>query len=171
MKKEYRFEVYTDYTDDGELEYVVKYFDLETVYGVGDTIQEAIEEAQGNLEVFLQFCADNNIEIPEPSSHEDFEYSGKVTLRMPKSLHRLVDERAKEEGVSINLLLNNAISGYIASSNTKDAIVNETFEKFICYQQMLNSKFLEYYTTGKEVKFDNIEYDGHQAKKNAPYYC
>lgn len=36
---------------------------------------------------------------------EEFEYSGKVNLRMPKSLHRDLVHRAKQEGVSLNQLI------------------------------------------------------------------
>jgi len=33
---------------------------------------------------------------------EDIEYSGKISLRVPKSLHKELVERAKCEGVSLN---------------------------------------------------------------------
>ena len=39
--------------------------------------------------------------IPPPSIRED--YSGRVLVRMPKSLHRDLAETAKREGVSLNL--------------------------------------------------------------------
>ncbi len=39
-------------------------------------------------------------ELPPPR-----EYSGKVNLRMPKSLHRDLVHRAQEEGVSLNQLI------------------------------------------------------------------
>ena len=129
MDKDYRFEVYTDYSDYGDKVYVVKYFDLDTVIGVGYTVEEAIEESRGNLEAFLLYCKKNNIKVPEPSIHEELDYSGKVTLRMSKSLHKLVDERAKKEGVSINLLLNEAINTYITKLDYKEKYLNKTVEK------------------------------------------
>ncbi|MGI9050978.1 MAG: toxin-antitoxin system HicB family antitoxin [Rubrobacteraceae bacterium] len=36
---------------------------------------------------------------------EEKAYSGKVNLRMPKSLHRDLAKRAKDEGVSLNQLM------------------------------------------------------------------
>ena len=33
---------------------------------------------------------------------EEQEYSGKISLRLPKSLHRVLVRGAKEEGVSLN---------------------------------------------------------------------
>jgi len=42
--------------------------------------------------------------IPEPTRAE--EYSGKFNIRMPKSLHRILVEKAKEENVSLNQYIN-----------------------------------------------------------------
>ena len=49
--------------------------------------------------------------IPE----EDYrsEYSGKIALRVSKSTHKRIAEISENEGISINLLLNNAIENYI----------------------------------------------------------
>ena len=116
MSNDYRFEVFTDYCTDGK-QYVVKYIDFETVIGVGDTIEEAIEEAEGNLEAYIDACRMLGIEVPEPSIHDYELYSGKVTLRMSKSLHQKVNDRARREGVSINSLLNEAIAEYIERKN------------------------------------------------------
>lgn len=116
MSNDYRFEVFTDYCTDGK-QYVVKYIDFETVIGVGDTIEEAIEEAEGNLEAYIDACRMMGIEVPEPSIHDYELYSGKVTLRMSKSLHQKVNDRARREGVSINSLLNEAIAEYIERMN------------------------------------------------------
>jgi len=128
MTNDYRFEVYTEYSGNGDKVFVVKYYDLDNVIGVGDTIVDAIEEAKGNLEVYLEYCKENNIKIPEPTIHENVDFSGKITVRMSKNLHKLVDERAKKEGVSINLLLNEAISQYVFGANTCDTIVKETVD-------------------------------------------
>lgn len=47
--------------------------------------------------------------IPEPSGDES--YSGKFVLRIPKSLHRLAEMRARQEGVSLNALITNILAG------------------------------------------------------------
>lgn len=46
--------------------------------------------------------------IPEPE--EPLTYSGKVNLRMPKSLHRDLARRAEEENVSLNQLMVTALA-------------------------------------------------------------
>ena len=81
MEKDYRFEVYTEYSGYGDKVYVVKYIDLENVIGVGDTINDAVVEAKENLEVYLDYCNENNITVPEPTMHEDLDYSGNITIQ------------------------------------------------------------------------------------------
>jgi HicB family len=42
--------------------------------------------------------------LPPPTAEATEAYSGKWVVRMPKSLHRGLAERAREEGVSLNTL-------------------------------------------------------------------
>lgn len=41
-------------------------------------------------------------------------YSGKFTVRLPKSLHQALVDRADREGVSLNLFVTNALSRTVA---------------------------------------------------------
>jgi len=50
---------------------------------------------------WLETALKDNIKIPEPSKGVD-DYSGKINLRMPKSLHRILAKKVKEEKVSLN---------------------------------------------------------------------
>jgi len=147
-KEDYRFEVYKDYEHDV---YVVKYFDFDNVIGSGDTVDEAIAEARRNLDVYLSYCNDNNIKIPKPSVHKDIDHSGKVTLRMSKSLHKLVDERAKKEGISINLLLNEAVNTYITGLSVQDLLINNSINCNHSYNYK-NEKYKESYLCENEEK-------------------
>jgi hypothetical protein len=51
------------------------------------------------------------------SAFED--YSGKFTVRLPRSLHQALVDRAEKEGVSLNLFVTNALSRTVASSGGK----------------------------------------------------
>jgi len=58
---------------------------------------------------YIHFSAiDNDIPIPEPSENE--EYNGRISLRIPRSLHRNIIESAKRDGVSANQYLTHLIS-------------------------------------------------------------
>jgi predicted HicB family RNase H-like nuclease len=49
---------------------------------------------------WLAAALENGYEIPEPDSLED--YSGQFKLRIPKTLHRELAEKSKQEGISMN---------------------------------------------------------------------
>lgn len=50
-----------------------------------------------------------------PSRSGDYtRYSGKFTVRLPKSLHQALVDRADREGVSLNLFVTNALSRTVA---------------------------------------------------------
>lgn len=166
MNMDYRFEVYTEYSGYGDKVFVVKYFDLENVIGVGDTIEEAIEEAKGNLEVYLEYCKENNINIPEPTSHEEVDYSGKITVRMSKNLHRLVDERAKKEGVSINLLLNEAITQYVSSKNICNTVVKESSDKIASMVQDAIEELYNYPDLGIQLQLEKKHVENFVTQQN-----
>jgi len=46
-------------------------------------------------------------------------YSGKFTVRLPKSLHQALVDRADREGVSLNLFVTNALSRTVAMPGRK----------------------------------------------------
>jgi hypothetical protein len=50
----------------------------------------------------LEIAREEGKEIPHPRIYIDSEYSGKFTLRTPKTLHRQLVEEAEREGVSLN---------------------------------------------------------------------
>jgi len=67
-----------------------------------DTIENGLEMIKDAKESWLTACIEDNYPIPEPSGLEN--YSGQFKLRIPKSLHRTLAYRSKQEGVSMNQL-------------------------------------------------------------------
>ncbi|MBN2389301.1 MAG: type II toxin-antitoxin system HicB family antitoxin [Anaerolineae bacterium] len=84
----------------------------------GDTEAEALEMIRDAMEGWLEVALDNGMNIPEPRNLD--EYSGKFVVRVPRSLHRELVERAEEEGTSlnqyINVLLAHAIGDRVATT-------------------------------------------------------
>lgn len=55
-----------------------------------------------------------------PAKSGDYtKYSGKFTVRLPKSLHQALVHRADREGVSLNLFVTNALSRTVAMPGRK----------------------------------------------------
>jgi hypothetical protein len=58
---------------------------------------------------------------PSSSRGDDqyLKFSGKFTVRLPKSLHQALVDRAEKEGVSLNLFVTNALSRTVAVAGKK----------------------------------------------------
>ncbi len=80
----------------------------------GETREEAIELALDAIEALKRAAIEEGRHFPEPIEEEE-EHSGRVTLRMPKTLHRDVARAAEQEDVSINSYIVTALSKALAS--------------------------------------------------------
>ena len=114
MDLPYRLEIFPDPDEGG---FVVRYPDLPGCISVGNTMKDALENAEDAKKTWLTVAVDEGIRIAEPESLDD--YSGQFKLRIPKSLHRSLAEHARAEGTSMNqyclylLSMNDAISAGI----------------------------------------------------------
>jgi antitoxin HicB len=68
----------------------------------GDTPEEALAELPDAMTAYLESMVLAGETVPEPAPPQ--EYNGKMLVRMPKTLHRRLIERAEDEGVSANQL-------------------------------------------------------------------
>lgn len=84
--------------------YAIEMPELPGCLSQGETLEEAFEMIKDAKKCWLEVALERGIEIPEPIGME--EYSGKFNIRMPKSLHRTLVEKAKEENVSLNQYIN-----------------------------------------------------------------
>lgn len=75
--------------------------ELPDVTEYADTAEEAHALAIDTIETTAQILAERGQEIPAPYVPAD-DYSGRVTLRLPRSLHRALAEAADSERVSLN---------------------------------------------------------------------
>lgn len=82
--------------------YLAEFPDLPGCIADGETIEEALHEAEGALKAWLATAKEFGDPIPEPSIATN--YSGQWRIRLPKSLHAALALRAKLEGVSLNTL-------------------------------------------------------------------
>ena len=92
----YRMEVIPDTVEGG---YVVRFPELPGCLTCADTLEEAVRNAADCKKEWLTAALEEGIDIPEPVSED--EYSGKLKLRIPKSLHKSLAEHSRAEGISI----------------------------------------------------------------------
>lgn len=97
MNLNYKIEVLKE--EDGE-GYVLHCPELKGCVTSAETIEKGFEMIEDAKKCWFTACIEDGIEIPEPLKAD--EYSGQFKLRIPKSLHKELAERSKQEGISMN---------------------------------------------------------------------
>lgn len=135
MKNNYRIILYRVETEEGE-EWVARIPEVNNVGGGGTTAQEAVQDVFDNLEYELEYLKESGQSIPK---EYDENYSGKLSLRLPKSLHRKISELASTEGVSLNQFiisqLSQSVGGYMAVQQFTKEIYSTGYAK--CAHDMM----------------------------------
>ena len=113
LKLPYKLEIVPDIDEGG---FVARYPELPGCITVGDTLEAVVKNLNDAKIEWITAALEDGNTIPEPSTYDD--YSGQFKLRLPKSLHKLLADQSKEEGVSMNqycvylLSMNNASNLY-----------------------------------------------------------
>jgi predicted HicB family RNase H-like nuclease len=69
----------------------------------GETPGEAVVNLTDAKKCWIETSMELERPIPEPTNNS---FSGQLRVRMPKSLHRTLSEKAKDENVSLNQYIN-----------------------------------------------------------------
>lgn len=96
-------------TEDAETYFEARVREFPDLAEYADDPHEAYELAVDALETTEKWFAEHGKSLPAPAV-EETEFSGRVTLRVAKSLHRILAEAATLEGVSLNQHIVNALS-------------------------------------------------------------
>ncbi|MFC0188246.1 toxin-antitoxin system HicB family antitoxin [Fictibacillus aquaticus] len=112
---EYKIEINPLSEEDGG-GWLASHPDLNGCIADGESPEEAINNLKDAKTIWLMTAIKRGIEIPVPK-HTVEEYSGKFTLRLPKSLHRELAETSREEGISLNQYLLSVISQRFSQKN------------------------------------------------------
>lgn len=96
---------------DGEEYYHAKIGEFPYLNEYADSYTEAYDLAVEAITASAEVLEKQGKKIPEPAIDLDVsEYSGRITLRLPKTLHASLSEQAEREDVSLNQLLVSALS-------------------------------------------------------------
>ena len=87
--------------------------ELPDVAEFAETRELAISLATDIIESLMEDAKAEGRPFPDPIEDDD-EYSGRVTVRLPKSVHRAVAFQANEEGISINSYIISSVSCSVA---------------------------------------------------------
>lgn len=85
-----------------------------------DTPQEAYELAIDAIDTVVEVLAEKGRPLPEVTD-APLDFSGRVTLRLPKALHRALAEAADTDDVSLNQHLVNVLSYFTGFAHAERA--------------------------------------------------
>ena len=80
----------------------------------GETVEEAYNNLEEAKKEWFTYMLENNLAIPEPA---EASYSGRFMVRIPKTLHKIITEQSKREGLSLNQYVSNVLA-YAAGQRT-----------------------------------------------------
>jgi RNA polymerase sigma-B factor len=80
----------------------------------GDSVEEAIRGIDAAIEEWIEDALAKGREVPDPRTAAS--YSGRLMLRMPRSLHAELSGAADREGVSLNQFIATSLERALASS-------------------------------------------------------
>ena len=95
----YKLEIVPDVEEGG---YAARYPDLPGCITCADTMDVLMKNAEDAKKIWLESALEDRIKINEPTGKNISEYSGQFKLRIPKSLHKNLADRARQEGISMN---------------------------------------------------------------------
>lgn len=96
---------------------------------VGDTAAEALSTLEEVAESWLEAVFEKGQPVPEPA--EIVEYSGKVALRLPKSLHQRAAMVAKADGVSLNQFIVSSLASCVGAVRATRAVAPQAQNFFV----------------------------------------
>lgn len=95
--------------DEGQEYYYGKIAELDGCHTTADTIEELVQELEEVKKDHIEIKLEYGDPIPEPNDMP----SGKIVLRMPKTLHWRLAGEAKQEGISLNQYMIYKLSQFI----------------------------------------------------------
>ncbi len=78
-----------------------------------DDFEEAARQIRDAMQVWIEDALEAGDVVPEP--RREAEFSGKFSVRLPKSLHRDLVQQAEREGVSLNQYITAVLSRSVES--------------------------------------------------------
>lgn len=111
LTRRYTTVVRRDSDDQGNSGFVARVAELPGCVAQGATRVEALENLDEAMRAWLEVAVSRGAEIPVPK--DDSQYSGRVLLRLPASLHAELARAAEAEGVSLNQFMVGALAAAV----------------------------------------------------------
>jgi predicted RNase H-like HicB family nuclease len=118
------------YSDDDE-GYIAVARDLPGCSAFGETPAEAVTELQSAIEAWIGAAQEAGNPVPPPTKRQNDELpSGRTLLRLPRTLHAMLNEASEREGVSFNAHVVSLLSASVAA-NCLQHVVNQAVSNLV----------------------------------------
>ena len=124
-------------------------------FAQGNSPNDAFNNLEASAKSWIEASLDQGLDIPSPALNQS--YSGKVALRIPRSLHKRAAQFAGRDGTSLNQFLVAAIASRIGAYEY-NTYLSERIDKLISSVTVANTLILQtsiHQLTIKAVFADN----------------
>lgn len=97
-------------------------------FAQGETPDEAYKDLEGAAESWIESRLAQHLEVPEPFNNVG--YSGKIALRLPKSLHKRAVMIAERDKTSLNSFLITAVASRVGAEDFYTVLARR-FESYV----------------------------------------
>lgn len=160
--RNYRINIFESVNSDGTKQWIAEYPDIFGLIGVGDTQLEAMTEAEAAKNIYLDYLEQQKEKFPVKSKRS--ELSGRLTLRVSKTTHQKIIDRASSDGISLNQLINDSIIYYLSEKSIDENFkrIEENLLEGMALIKYKAQPYREEMITGYKIKQKGMkEYEKH----------
>jgi predicted RNase H-like HicB family nuclease len=111
----------------GDGTYAAELLEFPGCFAQGDTPQDAIKNLEDAAAAWIEAARERDQEIPEPLA--TYGYSGKISLRIPRSVHKKAARFAQKDDVSLNSFFASAIAARVGAEDFLEGLLRKFKER------------------------------------------
>jgi len=100
--------------------YYAEILEFPGCFAEGDSVEDTYKELENAAESWIEVRLSQGQEIPAPSSNLD--YSGTISLRLPRSIHKRAAVMAERDKTSLNTYLVTAVAEKVGAQDLYNAL-------------------------------------------------
>jgi len=109
----------------GEILYVGRVAEFPNISVFEETFETSYSLVVDAIQTFKKIADEAHADFPLPYLAPSDEFSGRVTLRLPKSLHAKVSRMAAQDDISVNQFLVTAVASYVGENDGISKVVSD----------------------------------------------
>ena len=117
-------------------------------FAQGETLEQAYSNLETAAESWIEACLAQDHEVPEPSS--SLTYSGRIVLRLPRSIHQKAAQLAERDATSLNSYLVAAVSAKVGAEDVCEVLARKMEVRISQAAYFAIANYSSVITTGAE---------------------